>query len=268
MRTTRDQDVLFEFLRMPVTGTEEVFERFLALPGAVLRGSQRERFLYVPGWREDRVVLVAHADTAWDGQDANLEPKHGEPFDVEDGIITSSRNGAGLGADDRAGCAVLWLLKDLGHSLLVTDGEESLCRGASFLATAMENADVAGEINGGHGFAVKFDRCNGGDFKCYDVGTPEFRAYIEGVTGYREPDRYSFTDIVFLCRQIPGANLSVGYRQEHTEAENIDLEEWQHTLDMSREWLSRPGLPSFKLVTALEEVADDNYYNGVYEGWP
>ena len=33
----------------------------------------------------------------------------------------------GIGADDRAGCAILWLLKDSGHSLLVTNGEEIGC---------------------------------------------------------------------------------------------------------------------------------------------
>ena len=35
------------------------------------------------------------------------------------------------------------------------------------------NKDIADEINHDHQFVIQFDRRNGRDFKCYDVGTDE-----------------------------------------------------------------------------------------------
>ncbi len=198
------------------------------------RGEGRRQFLYRPGTRNDRVLLVAHADTVWESGRQEIAS--------ENGIIRNRKGG--LGADDRAGCAVVWLLRDLGHSLLIVDGEESGRQGSRWLMEA--NADIGNEINDTHNFVIEFDRRNGRDYKCYDVGTPEFRHYIEAVTGYSEPDRHSYTDIGILCREIPGANLSVGYRNEHTEQECLVVEEWRHTLDLCGTWLGGPGLPRFR----------------------
>lgn len=60
-------------------------------------------------------MLVAHADTYWDehyGYSHNI--RHEVIFDA--GIVKSANTNYGLVADDRAGCALLWLLKGLGHS--------------------------------------------------------------------------------------------------------------------------------------------------------
>jgi di/tripeptidase len=56
----------------------------------------------------------------------------------------------------------------------------------------------------------------------------------------------SFSDISFVCTRIPGANLGVGYYNEHTPAEYVDIAEWKSTLDVARKWLSE-DLPSFRL---------------------
>lgn len=68
-----------------------------------------DSFVYVPGKREDRVVLIAHADTVYNS---------GQEIIFEEGIYRSGTPYCGIGADDRAGCAILYLLKDFGHSLL------------------------------------------------------------------------------------------------------------------------------------------------------
>ena len=52
----------------------------------------------------------------------------------EDGVYSSGDDLCGIGADDRAGCAMLWLLRDSGHSLLILDGEEHGQVGAAFFA--------------------------------------------------------------------------------------------------------------------------------------
>lgn len=235
-------DVLQSFLEMPLESADRVFEKFMEIPGHVFRGEGQERFLYVRGHRKNRVCLIAHGDTYWDllrGYDTFVDREIG----FEKGRFFSMTDGCGLGADDRAGCAILWLLRDLGHSLLITDGEESHGQGATWLVGY--NRDIADEINGEHQFLIQFDRRNGKDYKCYEVGTDEFRSYVEKKTGYTEPNRSSFTDIVALCDRIAGVNLSIGYSDEHTSAESLKYSEWENTLKMARSWLSEPNLPLF-----------------------
>ena len=242
-----------EYLSLPLRA-DAVLVKFSALPGAVSgTGGDMERFVYVPPTRDNAVLLVAHADTvADDDAEVALEEKRG--------VI---RNKCGiLGADDRAGCAMLWLLKDTGHGLLVTDGEESGGVGAEFLSAAFP--DICDAINRDHGFAIEIDRRGGGDFKCYDVGTEEFRAYVAHKTGFSEPDRSSFTDIVCLCRDICGVNLSCGYHNEHTAKEYLVKTEWHRTLTLLRRWLAEEELPRFPLNA---RPADDGDLSGLLALW-
>jgi hypothetical protein len=251
MKTYREnlyETKLDEILAYPLETSKDVIDLFRDYRGAVHRGARSDQFVYIPGTRPDRALLVAHADTVWDSLSAtprqNVFVKNGDIYRSA-GLVPRH----GLGADDRAGCAILWALMDLGHSLLITDGEEKGRMGSRFLMEDPANRDIAEEINNTHGFAVQFDRRNARDFKCYDVGTDEFRAYVAKMTGYTEPDRSSYTDITMICRRIPGVNLSIGYYQEHTVDEYLVLEEWQHTVDVAREWLSGP-LPRFVLPEA------------------
>ena len=236
-------EVLRRFLEIPLGSADGVFDRFLQIPGAIYRGEGLERFLYVRGARPNKVLLVAHADTVWD-REYGYDPGPTHKIKIEDGEITAANEEFGLGADDRAGCAMLWLLKDLGHSLLVTNGEEKGQLGSSWLMG--HNKDIADEIKHDHQFVIQFDRRNGRDFKCYDVGTDEFRSYVAEKTGYTEPDRRATTDIVTLCREIAGVNLSVGYHNEHGNQEYLNIAEWEHTLNLCGRWVAERELPRFK----------------------
>ena len=229
---------------MPLGSTGEVFAKFRELAGAEQRGEGKQQFLYRPGAREDRVLLVAHADTVWDNgsRGGGAGGRILQEIVNQEGIIRNKQGG--LGADDRAGCAIVWLLRNLGHSLLIVDGEESGRQGSHWLMEA--NADIRNEINDEHNFVIQFDRRNGTDYKCYDVGTQEFKTYIEAMTGYIEPDPHSYTDIVTLCHRVPGANLSVGYRNEHSVNEHLVVKEWEHTLNLCRRWLRKEELPKFR----------------------
>jgi len=237
-----DTDVLTEFLKMPLGSTDEVFKKFAAIPKAIHRGNSLKQFLFVKGKRKDRVLLVAHADTVWDRHYEEHNTDEPKEITHTDGIIRNINGG--LGADDRAGCAIVWLLKDMGHSILITNGEEHGRCGSTWLMD--ENRDIADEINSNHQFVVQFDRRNSRDFKCYKVGTDEFRAYVEANTGYSEPDPLFYTDIVTLCRDITGVNLSIGYYKEHTKKEYLSIKDWQNTLALCRRWLSEKKLPKFR----------------------
>ena len=236
-------NVLKSFLEIPLGSADGVFDRFLEIPGAIYRGEGLERFLYVRGSRSNKVLLVAHADTVWD-REYGYDPGPTHEIKIENGEIKAVDDQFGLGADDRAGCAMLWLLKDLGHSLLVTNGEEDGQKGACWLMS--DNKDISDEINHDHEFVIQLDRCNGRDFKCYDVGTDEFRSYVADKTGYTEPDRRATTDIVTLCREIAGVNLSVGYHNEHGNQEHLNIAEWEHTLNLCCGWMAQKELPRFR----------------------
>lgn len=243
-----DLEILMGFLNLPIESSTPVFEMFESLPNAETRQNllyPKEKFTYIEGNRKNKVLLVAHADTFWD-------TAYGIPkVYYSDSLITKCNHG--IGADDRAGCAILWLLKDLGHSLLITDGEERGGIGSTWLMYDEKNQDVANRINKNHQFIIQFDRRGGTDFKCYNVGTEEFRNYINETLGYTEPDRSAGTDIVQLCRSIPGVNLSIGYYSEHTEDEYVSVDEWQNTLDLCREWLSQIDLPKFELYENIDD---------------
>ena len=237
-----ERDVLMEFLKTPIDSTERIFEKFLDIPGTARYGSGLEQILYKKGERENPVLLVAHADTVWDAEYMNGDVTTGDVVE-KDGIISNTIGG--LGADDRAGCAMIWLLQDIGHSILITNGEEHGRLGSCYLRDKCP--DIYEEINSVHQFAIQLDRRNAADYKCYGVGTDQFRNHIEDVTGFTEPDRRASTDIVTLCRNICGVNLSVGYYNEHTSEEYLIYPEWEDTLNLCRDWLSREELPLFEL---------------------
>lgn len=238
-----DFETLKQFLEFPTYSSSQIFEKFKTIKNAIFREKDKlskERFLFVSGKKKNKVVLVAHADTdfddAYNGGNSNNQ-KHFVVME-EDCLVAKTKNGerVGLGADDRAGCAILWILKDSGHSILITDGEEHGRIGSRWLME--QNQDIA-EIINEHQFMIQFDRRNNLDFKCYDVGTDEFRSFIKKTTGYSEPDRFSFTDICTLCDKICGVNLSVGYYCEHSKDERINPAEWMNTLNIARKLLKK-----------------------------
>ncbi|MCX7612109.1 MAG: hypothetical protein N2043_11040, partial [Ignavibacterium sp.] len=114
------KEILLEFLSYPLNSSDEIFKRFSTIPNSKLFIGNKpgERFLFIEGNREDAATLVAHADTVF-----NNVGQH-DIIEDEDFFISGNPN-YGIGADDRAGCAMVWLLKDLGHHLLICDYEES-----------------------------------------------------------------------------------------------------------------------------------------------
>lgn len=101
-----------------------------------------------------------------------------------------------------------------------------------------------------------FDRKNAGEFKCYAVGTPEFKQYISNETGYSDAHRASSTDISTICPKICGANLSVGYQCEHTDQEHLIANDWLNTLNLCRDWLANDHLPRFPLAQPDPDYED------------
>lgn len=231
---------------------DDVLDKFQSLKHSFTDGKGQKRFVYIPGTRKDRVLLVAHADTVF-GDQACLDigfyngifysrNRVGQ-YTQEKGNFTTNRTGVGIGADDRAGCAIVWELRNTGHSILITSGEEIGCIASRRIMNSQWWVD---EINKEHQFAVQFDRRGYKDIVFYNVGTNAFVKYVKGETGYT-PEDGSYTDIRVLCKGICGVNMSVGYYNEHTSEEKLVYNQWFNTLATARAWLSKPDLPRFAL---------------------
>jgi len=228
-------DILNEFLSYPLGSADGIMERFASLPGAVMRGAEPFRYVYVPGKRQDKVLLAAHADTVW----------------YEGSVLNEIFTRPGIGADDRAGCAILWLLKDSGHSLLVLDGEERDLNGAIYVA---EDREMLEMINRDHNLMVEFDHSGGSGLQFYDISTKEYREYVTlMLPGFVEEKSHSATDICALCKDICGVNISTGYANAHLPTETVDVKQWQNTLYHARSWLTGKDIPRFALVKEPED---------------
>lgn len=213
----------------------DVLDKFYEIPNSVTWNSEKQRFVLIEGTRPDRALLICHADTVW--TDRKIES------DYYNGIFYSKKNGVGIGADDRAGCAIVWSLRNLGHSILVLDGEESGLIGSSAVASHQYWINLVNR----HSFMMDFDRRNFKDIVFYDIATNKFVEYIKKQTGYIPTKSFGRTDVCKLAKEICGFNISVGFFNEHTGEEKLVYEYWLNTLATSKRLLSQKNIPRFEL---------------------
>lgn len=255
------QKILENFLSYPLNTTDSIFARFEEIPGAISgKGNHAlERYICIPGNRKNKVVLVAHADTVWDNA-------YGYPATTtvhfEDGIFKGTNPECGLGADDRAGCAMLWALRNSGHTLLLVNGEEKGKHGARFLQQT--NPKLFRFLNQ-HQFMIELDWRGTGVCLYNQVDyTKRFHRYITNTLGFQDDCKPGGCDLQILCHQICGVNISVGYHNWHSNQEYLNLEEWQNTLCCLESFLALPH-PRFptsttkKLIRFLVRVRNKLY---------
>jgi hypothetical protein len=161
------------------------------------------------------------------------------------GNYSYSGSGAnrGLGADDRVGIAMIWMFRNSGHSILITDGEEKGCIGAREAAVKIK--DELSE----HLFAIEIDRNWDQEMVFYDVGTAAFKEYMVKQTKGFHIAVGSFTDICPVCNAagICGVNLAAGYWNQHTSSEMFSYDAWLRTYNVVRAMLYEREHPRFEL---------------------
>ena len=219
--------LLESFLSYPLNTADDIFARFECLPGAISGKGKNplERYVCIPGTRENKIVLVAHADTVWD--DAYGKPMQ-STVTFEDGRFKSTNPDCGIGADDRAGCAMLWALRDCGHTILLVNGEEKGKWGAKYLRKS--NPELFRELNR-HQFMIELDwRGTGGCLYNQVDNSHRFRNYITSTLGFQDDRKPGGCDLQILCKKICGVNIGVGYHNWHHPREYLDLAEWENTL--------------------------------------
>lgn len=237
-----EMNVLEEFLSTPLDSSETLFARFAALPGAIVGKGEKplEQYVCIPGSRKDRIVLVAHTDTVWDAAYGN--PRQTSVY-LEDGIYKGTNPECGIGADDRAGCAMLWQLRNSGHTLLLVNGEEKGKIGARYLKKS--NPKLFRLLNR-HRFMIEFD-WQGDSSALYNQVdyTNRFQRYITKTLGFPPAPKGGGCDLQILCHRICGVNISVGYHGIHRPGETLVVSQWEHTLSEMTRFLalSHPRFP-------------------------
>lgn len=235
----QSKEMLLEFLRMPLDDGEQILRRFAALPGAVVGTGEKplQRYVYVPGTRADGVVLVSHTDTVWDkAYDRAFSGERDVKF--ENGVFSSTSPDCGIGADDRAGCAMLWALRDSGHSLLVVDGEEHGKHGARYLRKS--NPKLFRKLNR-HCYMIELDWMGTRSCLFNQVdNTEKFKADIQKSLNLTQGGSKGGTDLQVLCRNVCGVNIGVGWHGCHRREETLVLAEWENTLAELSEFLAKP----------------------------
>ena len=256
----KGREVLEFFLNKSVTSSKGVMMEFAKLKGAIVHlPRKRGGFVYVPGTREDRVLLVARADTVWDSS-YNMYMFPRQKIEFKDGFYFSPSRETGIGANNRAGCALLYLLRDTGHSLLVLDRQEYGFSLAVYELRVRYN-ELFREMNR-HRYMMEFD-CEGSDrLKYYDMPAPEeFRKFIEEGLGYHEVlcDKKFTTDICELSESICGVNISAGYYNQSTAREKLSYSQWLNTYTKVKDLLSGEQ-PHFEEYS-LDEFSFDKESN-------
>ena len=180
------------------------------------------------------VALVAHLDTVFPVPVKSL---------YYDSSIRCYWSEQGLGADDRAGVfAVIQIIESgLRPSVIFTLDEEIGGLGAQALAKIscpIPNLK----------FLIQLDRRGKDDCVFYDVDNPEFTKYIESF-GFKTAIG-SFSDISYLCPawRVCGVNLSVGYRNEHTVSETLNVVHLRQTIKKVKNILNQETFPDFEYI--------------------
>jgi hypothetical protein len=199
-------------------------------------------------------LFVSHLDTV--GEDTMRE-KLSYTRDTH----TLSRPGYILGADDRAGVALIMVTLLRGNPLnfLFTLDEEVGGLGASSISK--DTIFQAHLLDYGVPCIIEYDRKHTEDLIGYsnDLCGKDLEDEIIALTG-ASPATGIFTDIDYLCKLLPGVNLSAGYYNAHTTNEYLDMDIWHSKLE---ELLNlRDGLSGLEFVPA--PVPTRRSFSGTY----
>lgn len=163
------------------------------------------------------VGLVAHTDTVFSRPPRNIF------CDKEYGVIWSPE---GAGHDDRAGAYGILKLVDKGFrpTVILVTNEEKGCLGAIKLVADFPTPPT--DLK----YLIELDRRGKNDCVFYQCENPDFFKFVESFGFITKQG--SFSDISALCPvwDIAGVNLSVGYYNEHTEAEFLCIDQLSDTI--------------------------------------
>lgn len=212
---------------------------------------------YIVAYGDIPVALVAHADTVFPS------PPKRFYFDQEYSVMWSPD---GLGADDRAGIfAIIKILQNdkLRPHIIITTDEEKGCIGASKLVA--KHPKFKAPLK----FLVELDRRGKEDSVYYDCDNPEFEAFINRygfVTNYG-----SLSDISILAPiwKVAAVNFSVGYEDEHSYHETLNINYLYATIEKVKRLLDdahSKQVPKFDYIEHIYSWTS-SFTNSKFSRW-
>ena len=176
---------------------------------------------YIIAEGELPVCLIAHLDTVFSALPAYNEFL----FDPEKKILWSPY---GSGFDDRAGVTMIIQIINKGFrpSIIFTLGEEIGGQGASQITYKFKKCPFK-KCNA----LIELDSMGEKDCVFYQCDNKDFKKYIESF-GFEEAFG-TFTDISIIAPHwgVAAVNLSIGYLDEHSHSERINIEWFENSLE-------------------------------------
>lgn len=194
------------------------------------------------------IMLVAHMDTVFTKQPDEIF------YDTKKHIMWSPQ---GLGADDRAGVFAILKILQKGYRphICFTTEEERGGIGAAIMVSQIPQAPF--DIK----YIVELDRQGLCDCVFYQCENEVFTEFIENY-GFVS-DWGTFSDISVICPawKVAGVNLSIGYRDEHSIAEILNVKGMYNTIDKVCAMLKNCDTAGyFEYI----ETPWTKYYRGIY----
>jgi len=234
MRISQDQIKLFKQICKYTTEELKIFlNNFLSkFYNNIIRTKD-----YIIAEGDIPIALCAHMDTVALYQLTKIF------YDAEEQVMWSPDL---LGADDRAGVFAILLLIAHGYkpTVIFTDEEEVGGIGAKALVTRYPKFPF-GKIK----CIIELDRTGSKDAVFYLCDNRKFESYINSY-GFKT-NVGSFSDISVIAPKwdCAAVNLSVGYYNEHSEAEYLNFNELFGTIEKVKKILDdASGMPYFNYV--------------------
>lgn len=196
---------------------------------------ETKEYIYAEG--DIPIALVSHMDTVFDAK------RHYEPTVYYDRIKNVMCCPDGAGFDDKAGIfAIIQILRrGLRPHIILTTDEESGGAGASAISKIpCPFKDLR--------YIIQLDRRGAVDCVFYSCDNQNFINYVEGF-GFAEAIG-SFSDISIICPawKIAGVNLSIGYYDEHSVSEILNVGHMLSTIEKVVVMLTEKDIPAFEYI--------------------
>lgn len=197
---------------------------------------ENDLFLIAEG--ELPICLIAHMDTVFPGPPAQFY------FDSKEKVLWSPH---GAGFDDRAGLyAIVDILEhtNLRPSIVLLDLEERGGEGAQSLVTRYSKCPFK-DCRA----LVELDRANYNDSVFYSCDNKKFEDYINKFGFETAIGTFSDISIIAPVWKIAAVNLSIGYLDEHSYVERLQIDWCDEIIEKVKNILIESNsMPHFKYI--------------------
>lgn len=244
-----DFDILEKLVSLEQRQTKKTMSKFLRKQYGQKNIIETKDFIIAKG--DIPVALVAHMDTVFE---KDKEKRNITYYDQKRGVMWCP---FGAGFDDKAGVfAILKIIRE-GYkpSVILTTDEEIGGVGARQLVLKYPKSPIK-DLK----YLIELDRANQIDCVFYDCINLKFIEYVEDF-GFTEAWG-TFSDIDVICDAwgIAGVNLSIGYKNEHTDSETLNVPAMLKTIKKVKKMLDA----SYELEEPFEYIRS---HHSSYKWW-